>query len=75
MILLGINLDEAQIGDVVIELTHNGFYTHAQVWVKIKKWSKGMGINLRAIESISLHFIPCIEFHLQFLKGKVVHLK
>ncbi len=31
VILVGINLNEVQIGDVVIEIAHNGFYTCAQV--------------------------------------------
>jgi hypothetical protein len=43
--------------------------------VENKKWNKGMGINLRAIEAISLHFIPCVGFHLQILISSVVYLK
>ncbi len=27
VILVGIDLDEAQVGDVAIEIVHNGFYT------------------------------------------------
>jgi hypothetical protein len=27
VILVGINPDEAQVGDVQVEITHNGFYT------------------------------------------------
>jgi hypothetical protein len=40
MILVGANLDEAQIGDVVVEITHNGFYTHIQVWVNIRNGAR-----------------------------------
>jgi hypothetical protein len=74
MVLVGINLDEAQIGDVVVEITHNGFYTHLGLG-KNKMWSRGMGINLESIEAISFHLVPCIECHLQFLRGKVVYLE
>lgn len=28
MVLVGINLDEVQIGDVAVEIAQNGFYTH-----------------------------------------------
>jgi hypothetical protein len=41
MILMGINPDEAQIGDVVVEIIQNGFYTCAQVWVKIRNGARG----------------------------------
>jgi hypothetical protein len=36
MILMGINPNEAHIGDVAVKITHNGFYTRVQVWVKIR---------------------------------------
>jgi len=29
MIIVGVNPDELQIGDVEVEITHNGFYTCA----------------------------------------------
>jgi hypothetical protein len=41
VILMGINSDEAQIGDIVVKIAHNGFYTHAQVWVKIRTGARG----------------------------------
>jgi hypothetical protein len=41
VILVGINLNEAQVGDVAVEITHNGFYTRAQVWVKIRNGARG----------------------------------
>jgi len=33
--IIGMSLDEAQIGDIAMELMHNGFCTKAQVWVKM----------------------------------------
>jgi hypothetical protein len=41
VILVGANPDEAQIGDVVVEITHNGFYTCIQVWVNIRNGARG----------------------------------
>jgi hypothetical protein len=35
------NPDEAQIWDVVMEITHNGFCTCAQVWMRIKDGTGG----------------------------------
>jgi hypothetical protein len=70
---VGIDHDEAQVGDVAVEITHN-LYTRSSL-VEIEKWNEGMGVNLSTTEAISLHFIPCIEFHLQFLKGSVVYLE
>ncbi len=29
--IVGMSLDETQVGDIVVELVHNGFYTRAQV--------------------------------------------
>jgi hypothetical protein len=75
VIVVGINPDEARVGNVAVEITHKGFYTHAQVWLKLKEWNKGMGVNLKATKAISLHLIPCIEFHLHFLKDNIVYLE
>jgi hypothetical protein len=36
VIIVGINRDEAWIGDVVVEIIHNDFCTHVQVWIKIR---------------------------------------
>jgi hypothetical protein len=41
VILVGINLDEARIGDVAVEITHNGFCTRAQVWIRIRNGTRG----------------------------------
>jgi len=34
--LVGIDPDEAQVGDVAVEVAHSGFYTRAEVWLKVK---------------------------------------
>jgi hypothetical protein len=36
VVILGVIPDEAQVGDIAIELMHNGFYTRAQVWLKMQ---------------------------------------
>jgi hypothetical protein len=36
VIVVRVNPDEARIGDVVVEIAHNGFCTCAQVWMNIK---------------------------------------
>jgi len=74
VIVVCINLDETQVGDVAIEVTHKVLYTRSSL-VEIKEWNKGMGVNLRATKVISLHLIPYIEFHLHFLKGNIVYLE
>jgi hypothetical protein len=33
--LVGIDLDVARVGDIAVEITHNGFYTTARVWLKV----------------------------------------
>jgi hypothetical protein len=35
MRLVGIDPQEARIRDIAIEVTHSGFYTHAQIWLKV----------------------------------------
>jgi len=39
--LLGIDPEEAQVGDIAVEVAYNGFYTHAKVWLKVKDGAKG----------------------------------
>jgi hypothetical protein len=39
--LVGIDLDEARIGDIAIEVAHSGFYTRAQVWLKVLDGARG----------------------------------
>jgi hypothetical protein len=39
--ILGIDPNEAQIRDVAVEVVHNGFYTRAEVWLKIRDGARG----------------------------------
>lgn len=39
--IVGISFDEAQIGDIVVELMHNGICTKAHVWVKMWHGTRG----------------------------------
>jgi hypothetical protein len=41
VIIVGVNPNEVQIRDVVVEITHNGFCTRVQVWMKIKDGTGG----------------------------------
>jgi len=40
---VGIDHDEVQVGDVAVKIAHNGFYTHAQVWLKLRNEARGWG--------------------------------
>jgi hypothetical protein len=40
IIIVGIDLDEARIGDIAIEITHSGFFTRAEVWVKVSNGAR-----------------------------------
>jgi len=33
--LVGIDPDEARVGDIAVEVAHSGFITRAQVWLKV----------------------------------------
>jgi len=39
--LVGTDLDEARVGDIAVEIAHSGFYTRAQVWVKVIDGARG----------------------------------
>jgi len=39
--LVGIDPEEAQIGDVVVEIAHSGFHTRAEVWLKVRNGIEG----------------------------------
>jgi hypothetical protein len=39
--LVGIDPDEARIGDIAVEVAHSGFYTRAQVWLKVIDGARG----------------------------------
>jgi hypothetical protein len=40
VIFVGIDINEAQVGDVTVEITHNGFYIGIQIWLKLKNGAK-----------------------------------
>jgi hypothetical protein len=39
--LVGIDPEEAQVGDVAIEIAHSGFHTRAEVWLKVGNGADG----------------------------------
>jgi hypothetical protein len=39
--LVGIDPDKARVGDIVVEVAHSGFYTRAQVWLKVINGASG----------------------------------
>jgi hypothetical protein len=39
--LVGIDPDEARVGDIAVEVTQSGFYTRAQVWLKVIDGARG----------------------------------
>ncbi len=39
--IIGIDPEEACIGDIAVEITHSGFYTCAKVWVKVSNGARG----------------------------------
>jgi hypothetical protein len=39
--IIGVSHDEAQAGDIAMELIHNGFCMRAQVWVKMQDGTRG----------------------------------
>jgi len=39
--LVGIDPEEARIGDVVVEIAHSGFHTRAEVWLKVRNGTEG----------------------------------
>jgi len=41
VIVVGIDPNETQVGDVAVEVVHNGFYTHVQVWLKVRDGARG----------------------------------
>jgi hypothetical protein len=41
IMIVGINPDQARIGNIVIEIAHSGFYTRAEVWVKVSNGTSG----------------------------------
>jgi len=39
--LVGVDLDEARVGDIAVEVAHSGFYTRAEVWLKVRDGARG----------------------------------
>ncbi len=39
--LVGIDPDEARVGDIAVEVAHSGFYTRAKVWLKVRDGARG----------------------------------
>jgi len=39
--LVGIDPDEARVGDIAVGVAHNGFYTRAKVWLKVSDGARG----------------------------------
>ncbi len=39
--LVGIDPEEARVGDVTVEVVHSGFYTRVEVWLKVSDGTKG----------------------------------
>jgi hypothetical protein len=39
--LIGIDPDEARVGDIAVEVAHSGFYTRAEVWLKVVDGARG----------------------------------
>jgi len=39
--LVGINPDQARVGDIAVEVVHSGFYTSAWVWLRITDGARG----------------------------------
>jgi hypothetical protein len=44
--LVGIDPDEARVGDVAVEVAHNGFFTRAEVWLKVSDGARGWASTL-----------------------------
>jgi hypothetical protein len=39
--VVGIDPDEARVGDIVVDIAHSGFYTCARVWLKVIDGARG----------------------------------
>ncbi len=39
--LVGINPDEARVGDIAVEVAHSDFFTRAEVWLKVSDGARG----------------------------------
>ncbi len=41
MVIMGFNPNEARVGNVVVQIAHNGYCTRAQVWMRIRDGAGG----------------------------------
>jgi len=39
--IVGIDPEEARVGDIAVEVAHNGFYTRTEVWLKVRDGARG----------------------------------
>ncbi len=39
--IIGIDPEQAHIGDIAVEIAHSGFHTRAEVWMKVSNESRG----------------------------------
>jgi len=39
--LVGIDPEEARVGDIAVEVAHSGFYTRTEVWLKVRNGARG----------------------------------
>jgi len=39
--LVGIDPEEARVGDIAAEVAHSGFHTRAEVWLKVRNGARG----------------------------------
>jgi hypothetical protein len=39
--LVGVEPDEARVGDIAVKVAHSGFYTRAEVWLKVRDGARG----------------------------------
>jgi hypothetical protein len=39
--IVGIDPEQARVGDIAVEIAHSGFHTRAEVWVKVSNGSRG----------------------------------
>jgi len=39
--LVGLNPDQARVGDIAVEVSHSGFYTSARIWLRVTDGTRG----------------------------------
>jgi hypothetical protein len=61
---VGIDPDEAQVRDVEVEIIHNGFNAHAQVWMKLWNGARGWGLTSK-LQS-QYHYISYLAYSFTF---------